>query len=571
MSLASVLRGKLAAVAALLVWLDCSSASAQSEAAEALKPAASAARAPAGPLTVWVDADGAAFDKAKLQASLEQELGRQVLLTDDEGAAAVTIRFDGAAHADVRYAAPSGEQLSRRVDLPPDRERSVQVVSWLTVNLVRDEASELLDQLRARRKEEAEARAAADKAAAEQAAADKAAADKAAADKAAADKAAAEAARKRAEQAKAAENAAGGPPNQDQNAGLLRDPLRSFDAAVFTPLSIVRDSPKRVLKLQLALAYGDAGGIEGIASSLLVLRVRRDLRGVATGTLSALVGGNARGVVLSGGYVQVDGVLDGFLMGMGAVWQKGPIARGALLGGGAVLTTNLTGAVVAGGLASTKSLYGVALAGGATMVRGPSKGVMLAGGVNFSADHRGIQLAGGVNAARDLDGLAIAPVNIHRRVKGFQLGVVNIAEEVDGAALGVISMAKNGRLQPVLWSSTDGSVHVALKSIAGWIFTQLGAGIELRGSSFTYDGGLGLHLKLSRDLFLEPGLHYSASSQTADASGAPNEQQFHYMTQLGYRAGNKLDLLGGAGLRHTFIGGSGARFAPELQAGVAFF
>jgi hypothetical protein len=82
------------------------------------------------------------------------------VLTDDESAAAVQIRFDGAAHADVRYSTPSGEQLSRKVELPPIASVAFQVVSWLTVNLVRDEASELLEQLRARRRQEAESRAA---------------------------------------------------------------------------------------------------------------------------------------------------------------------------------------------------------------------------------------------------------------------------------------------------------------------------------------------------------------------------------------------------------------------------
>jgi hypothetical protein len=72
-------------------------------------------------------------------------------------------------------------------------------------------------------------------------------------------------------------------------------------------------------------------------------------------------------------------------------------------------------------------------------------------------------------------------------------------------------------------------------------------------------------------VFFEPGLHYSALSATADASGPPDEQQLHYLAQLGFRAGNKLDLLGAIGLRHTFIGGSGARFAPELRVGIGFF
>jgi hypothetical protein len=223
------------------------------------------------------------------------------------------------------------------------------------------------------------------------------------------------------------------------------------------------------------------------------------------------------------------------------------------------------------GFASAKAVEGAAIAGGITLTRGPSRGALLAGGANFSSDHTGVELAGGVNIARDLNGVALAPVNLHRRVKGLQLGVVNIAEEVDGAAVGVISYAKNGHLQPVLWTSTDGSAHIAIKSIAGWAFTQIGAGIDVNAESFSYDGGIGPHFKVTQNVFCEPGVHYSGSHSTKDASGAPDEHQLHYLAQFGYRVGDMVDFLGAAGLRHTVSGGSGAKLVPELRAGIAFF
>lgn len=524
------------------------------------------------PLLVWLDTGGVAFDRAGLEASLEHELGRPVTFTSDASAARVRIEWDGDAHAQVRYTTPSGEQLSRRVELPPDRQRSLQVVSWLTVNLVRDEAAELLDELRARRKEEAEARAAVERAAAEKAALERAAAARAATDDARArdeaEQAAAEA-RKRAEQPRSAENGAEGP----QKPALLRDPLRSFDAAFITPMSVLPDSPRRALKFQLALLYGEAGGVEGLSTSLGALRVRRDVFGMATGIGATIVHGRARGVALSGGYTHVGGVLDGLAVGGGAVWQGGRFARGVVIAGGGAITGELIGVEVAGGFASSRSLYGVAVAGGVTALRGPSKGLLVAGGVNVSESHRGLEIAGGINTARELDGLALAPLNIHRRVRGLQLGVVNVSEQVDGAALGVVSYSRNGKLQPVLWSSTDGSVHVAVKSTVGWAFTQLGAGIDLGGATFSYDGGVGVHLGLPGDLFVEPGVHYSATHDTADASGAPDRHRLHYLALLGYRAGDKLDLLGGGGLRLTIAGADPGEKAlsPELRAGIAFF
>jgi len=200
-------------------------------------------------LKVWLDAPPTLLDKQRLRESLARELKRDVVLTSDAGSAAVQIRLRDEAHAQVEYTTASGERLTREVELPPDKQRSLEVLSWLTVNLVRDEASELLDELRARRKEEADARAAEEQAAAERAAQDKAAADKAAADKAAADKA----------KPKIALQVEPAP-----STGLLQDPKRSYDLALVTPFSLLPDSAKRELWLQLALAYGESGGMRGV-------------------------------------------------------------------------------------------------------------------------------------------------------------------------------------------------------------------------------------------------------------------------------------------------------------------
>jgi Ca2+-binding RTX toxin-like protein len=564
MKVSRVSRSHAVVVAALGVALLPRVASAQTCAAPADCPATTEPptrpKAATVALRVRVDAHGFPFDRAKLRASLAQDLQRPVVLA--EGSADVSVDLQSATHAQVSYTNPSQATFQSGIDLPPDRERSVQVVSWLVVNLVRDEASELLNELRARRLEETELRAAADKAAADKAAADKAAAtekalaDAAKADKAAADKAAAEAARKRAKQAAK-------PPLVPDD--LLRDPLRSYDAAVATPLSLLRDSPKRELRLQLALGYGESGAIQGIGVSLGVLRIRRELQGVAAGVGVAVVGRRAR-------YAQVDGILEGALVGAGAAVQRGPFMRGVVVAVGGAMANDVTGVMVGGGFSTARSLRGLALSGGATIIRGPSEGVLLGAGANSSSQHRGIEISGGANVARDLEGVAIAPVNVHRRVKGIQFGVVNVAEQVDGAAIGVISFAKNGRVQPVLWTGgLDGSAHVAIKSLAGYVFTELGSGIDLNDDQFSYDGGIGLHLKLGKYFFLEPSVHYSATHGLVDASGAPDAQRVHYLAQLGFRVSNKLDLLAGGGVRQTVAGGTGAAIAPELRAGIAFF
>ncbi|HEX2871502.1 MAG TPA: hypothetical protein VHP33_09605 [Polyangiaceae bacterium] len=540
-------------------------------------------KARVGPLRLKVTTNGVPFDRDKLRATLSQELGQPVVLSKGDGAD-IDVRLESATRAQVRYVNPAGVVFTRGVDLPPDRERAVQVVSWVGVNMVQNEAEELLKALRERRKAEAEAearaaeqaaadKAAAERAAAEQAAADKAAADLLAADKAAADKAAAKAAADKAAADKAAAEKASVPPPPPPPAlpPLLRDPLRSLDVAFVTPISLLRDSPKRQLHLQLALAYGESGGIDGLAMSAAALRVRRDSQGVVVAPGAAIVGGNVRGVVTSVGYAQVGGNLEGALVGAGAAVQRGAKANGVIVSVGGAMAGETTGVVVGAGFATAKSLQGVGVSAGATIVRGPSEGVLVGGGATWSAQHSGLSISSGVNVARELEGFAVAPINVHGRVSGLQFGIVNVAEEVDGAAIGVVSLSKNGRLQPMFWGGYNGSAHLALKSVAGWAFTQLGGGVDLDASRFTYDGGIGLHLRLGQMFFLEPGVHYSAAQKIENTTGAPDTHRLHYVALVGVRLGNKLDLLAGGGVSQRLVGDSGAAVEPDVRVGIAFF
>jgi hypothetical protein len=538
-------------------------------------PVAPPSAQPAGPLRVWLDVSGSRIDREKLRRSLSRELKREVELSADAGTAAVQIRVRGESRAQVEYTTPSGERLTRDVELPPDEQRSLEIVSWLTVNLVRDEASELLDELRARRKEEADARAAeeqaaadkaaADKAAAEKAAADKAAADKAAADKAAADKAAADKAAAEQRKIKLQVEPAG-------NAGLLKDPKRSFDLALATPLSLVPDSVKRELWLQLALAYGDSGGIRGVGVSPVGLRLRRDLFGHTVGAAFVIVGGNARGTMVSAGYSQLDGNLLGVQIGVGGAIQRGKLARGVVASVGIAAAGEMDGVLVAAGIATARSLNGVAVSAGVTAIRGSVEGILLGAGATFASDVTGTQISAGINISRDFRGIAIAPVNVQRRVRGLQIGVVNISEDMEGVPIGLINLAKNGRLQPVLWAGSDGSAHVALKSIAGYTFTQLGGGIELSSSALSYEGGVGAHLRLSERFFFEPGVHYSGTQSVGDAESASETQHdLHYLLGLGLRVGNKVDFLAAGGVRQHVTGPDADGAAVEGRLGLAFF
>jgi hypothetical protein len=270
------------------------------------------------------------------------------------------------------------------------------------------------------------------------------------------------------------------------------------------------------------------------------LRVRQDLHGAALGAGFVLVGGNARGAVGSVGYAQIKGHLDG-----------------ALVGAGAARAGSLNGAMVAGGI---------------TILREPSRALLISGGANVTGDVTGFALTGGANVTRDFRGIALAPINVQRRVRGVQLGVVNVADEVDGAAFGIISIAKNGRVQPLLWGGTDRAVHLALKSIAGYGFGQLGGGIDFMGKRLSYEGGVGGHLRVGRVFFVEPGVHYSSTHELEGATTPYDRAYLHYLVLGGFRAGNKLDLLLGGGVRHTLRGEvAEATLVPEVRGGAGFF
>ncbi|HEY6080268.1 MAG TPA: hypothetical protein VIW29_15750 [Polyangiaceae bacterium] len=504
-----------------------------------------AARAPAAasanvPLRVWVDATGETVDGPKLRESLSRELGREVVLAADAASADLRIRLSDETHAEVTYTTPSGEQLVRSVELPPDPERSVLVLSWLSLNLVRDEASEVLDELRARRKEEreAEARAALEATAALEA--------KAAADKAAADKAAVAA-----------------------QPELLRD--RRFDLALWTPISILPDSAKRELAFQVALGWGEAGAIRGVAASLGGLRLHQSLRGIAGGMAFVMVGGKARGILGSMGYAHLSGDLEGVQLAVGAAVHSGAKLHGAQLAVGGAIGGDVKGGQVGGGVTYARSLDGLSVAAGVTLLRQPSRALVVAGGANLFGDLDGVAVAGGANIGRDLRGAAIASVNVQRNVRGLQVGIVNVADQVDGAAIGIISVARNGRVQPVIWGSGDQSAHVAIKSIAGYVFTQFGTGVSLNADEVSFDCGIGAHWELDARFFLEPGVHYSSWVNTDSGSGPPDHQEVYYLVQAGLRLGEKLDLLAGVGLRHPVGDNDDAGVGPELRGGIAFF
>lgn len=242
----------------------------------------------------------------------------------------------------------------------------------------------------------------------------------------------------------------------------------------------------------------------------------------------------------------------------------------------------------AGVAQSSGSVDGAQLSGAVNISRGPSRGVSAAGALNLGNDLVGTQLAGAMNRAHDVEGLQaagavniasrisglqIGVVNVAREVNGLQLGVVNVAQHVKGTSIGLVSVAGNGRVQPVLFASTQAALNAGVKFTIGPIYSQLGLGYPAGGQGFQYELGLGAHLPLGR-WFVEPGVHYSELRDKNHFFGRELLEYAHYRLVVGTELGPVSPFVGGAVLQR-FVHHEGAPSSVPLTgeafAGAAFF
>jgi hypothetical protein len=95
----------------------------------------------------------------------------------------------------------------------------------------------------------------------------------------------------------------------------------------------------------------------------------------------------------------------------------------------------------------------------------------------------------------------------------------------------------------------------------------------LSSNELSYDGGLGAHLRLTENIFLEPGVHYSGSQtvESTETGSGLSQHHVHYLVGAGLRLGNKLDVLAAGGVRHTIDGSDVGAVTPEARLGLAFF
>ncbi len=516
------------------------------------------ATAPARPLGIHFATGERKLDRAALKRALETELGQSVTLTDSPDAA-LRVEVVARDRVSVAYRAPDGQTLSRSVDLPAEDDRAVEVIAWLSGNLARDEASDLLRSLRG--------------------SADSPEPPKGEEATSGTPPPAPEPAKPAAEPPKPAAT-----PKPDAAPAAKKLALRPlvFNASLFHPLSTAPDSDERSVNFELGLVYSHVGAIDGVAITPGVLRVKEGVSGAALGSLWFSGAGDNEGIVVSSLGTYRSGALVGVEIAGATTLGTGPLT-GVGIAGAFGLSGPTTGLTVAGAATVGEGVNGIGIAGAATVQQGDTHGVLIAGAatvarnvdglaiagaVNHAGEVNGAQIAGVANAAASLDGFAVAAVNVHGKVRGLQLGVVNIAEEVDGAALGVVSIAKNGRVQPLAYWSSFAPAHAGVKFVVGWGYSEIGMGFA--GDEYMPEAGMGAHIPVWENVYLEPGAHFSSTHPT-DSNQNAKHVDSHYRLRAGVRLLDAVEVFAGGGARHGIWGETENEWKPEILAGIAIF
>jgi len=554
---------------------------------------------------------GPELDPEKIKAALARELGRPLQLVQPERAA-LQITSVASYRVRVRYQTKLGDEVIRTVDVPRDAERAADVIALMSVNLSRDQTSELIASLRR---------------------------NPTAADAASVDGTAEAAAEPEpppppppppvAPEPKKAPEAKPATISRDPGSELPLEPVPNF--SLFYPLASHRDSSNKKFWLEAGFAFSNIGAIEGVAFNHAVLNVRRASRGVLYAGFFNRIQGPLRGVQISPIYAEGRGLLRGGSLGGVLSWQRGPI-QGWQVSGAAGVSGSLRGVGVSGVFAKRQAVEGISIAGVASWVsedvrglhvggvfakagnvRGISlsgvghvaadvegfgiggvfsaardvQGATIAGVATWSRDVRGVSFAGVANMSREVNGVAVASlfnyaqrvkgvsfalVNVAGRVDGVQLGLVNVAREVKGTAVGLVSLARNGRVQPLIYTSSEAPLHLGLKFAVGYAYSEFGAGFKPRAGNdqLLLEGGLGARFQPVAGLVLEPGLHYSETYDRGHLSER-DHSDLHYRMRVGYRLGDLVEVFAGGGLRHRLYGSDRGSVRAEGFGGVAFF
>ncbi len=466
--------------------------------------------------------------RPEIARATAEELGTQLRVgpVPDTAERYLMIRVSGT-EATVEFHAPEGASVGRSVTLPEDHDRALETIALLAANLVRNEADELLEELA--RKAEA-ARRSAELAAEEGAATTPP-----------------EAAEKPSEPP-APKTAAPVPaeaPKKTQAASPKTAPPlidSDFNASLWHPVALYRDSHLRRIHLELGLGYSRVGAIEGLGVTVGATLMHRGFRGLVATGVGSWASGDSDGLAASGLFVGGTGRFRGVqASGLAAVqlgatgtsirdnWAGGATFQGAQFGGflnyvgGSVTGIQATAANIATGPVEGAQLGAVNLSGGA--IQGLQGGAVnidwykkaekrntSAGGQIGAANVgcgglegaqigvanvivgalQGAQVAvvnvvgstsrgaqvGLVNLSGDQKGTQVGLVNVAGAHTGMQLGLINVSRHSEGAFWGLASFADNIDTSISAYTSTLSMANLGIKSATAWYFTRTALGFQ---------------------------------------------------------------------------------------------
>lgn len=477
------------------------------------------------------------LDVEAVRGAIEQELGiatTQVRTAQTFG----RVQVEGVAGSGVvvRYESADGAtKLERRVALPVDANRRALVISWVTGNLVRNEAAEILSGMKGRStssgRATTDANATPSANTATDANATSASADVTATEQTTKEKSSSDASHTAAESHVTARPIAisrrkfrvADPQSPEPDLG----PIRVGQVSLFSStLAFPQDGPSHRYALSLGGLYNHIGGLNGFGVGWGVDRIEYGARGFQvsalwtdgsdhTGMLAAGIGtrgrGDLRGMEVAGLLnwrsgcvvgVQVAGAWTSAARsckGSSAGSQRSPMRSmtGTQVSGvAAVVGGSFEGAQLAGATAiATEASHGWQLAGAfayaglgfdgaqtsgaANVVVGEMYGLQLSGAVNYTKSRLvGAQMTGALNMAEDVTGLQLGSVNLARDVKGVQLGIVNVARKNQGLAIGLFNWSEGARVQPTYFFQTPGYHNVGYRSLSGHSIGSISFGYD---------------------------------------------------------------------------------------------
>jgi hypothetical protein len=492
----------------------------------------------AAPVALEVEATGLELDERSVRDAILRELELEDRARP-AGAAkvAILLRVVSGGELTVTIHAGPGRELSRSVAAPARADEVPEVTALLVGNLARDEASDLLAQLRRPEPEPAPLP----------------------------------------------------PPSSPAVEPEL--PLDSINLSLVYPLTTRARTDERRFALELGLLYSRIGALSGIALELGgVAHVLGRADGLILSGIGYWNGGPAHGARFAGAF----GVGGTGLVGVSAAGittvERGDVTGVQLSGAVNWASGNLEGLQATGIFNTAGDVDGAQVSGGFNVAGevdgaqasalfnvadGDLDGVQLSAGVNLARRINGMQISL-VNVGGDVDGGQIGLVNVARDVDGVQLGLVNVARDVDGVSLAYVPYSQRGRTQAVVWFANSMYVNLGVRFDTGAIYVMPSLAYDPRGGDEIInpvDGdyapgfSLGHRLHLG-DAFADLDVNYSNRS----TGSAYNEHDIDLRYRLlgGYQLTPMFGVFAGGGVRHHFRtkGIQDEYVKPEFSVGV---